>query len=431
MILLIVSERGNMMALYEDLPNGADDCLKKLQTENLIERTNEWGLDNVWRLKLESKIAADSDYLVTKMYNLESFAKEKQTICLHFTAGGSARGHFDYLAKTRYNDYVKEHNVPPGFLNCTPFWINWDGTIYQYYHPDYWAHNSSTNTYNHQRNIAIEIVNYGPLVTGPDANILYFENKDGKFPYCNKETQTEAYYDLAEKPLNGWTETSYRDYRYFAKFTDEQYISLKNLLHALCNRYSIKYEFLPKNIRFLHASEFWDTTKGYFERKEDKKIGYYYPPDENFNGIFSHVNSAGRNANGKWEKWDIGPAFEWDRIIQPPLYYPFEVGKTSTPTTQWYHNTELRGEGGYYPVGRNQRVHSGVHLFSSSGTQAIRAAAPGYVAAWRFYTRLENYTQENTRKALKMRHGKPGSFVLLRHDFKTKEGEGVLYDKIC
>jgi hypothetical protein len=331
---------------------------------------------------------------------------------LHFTAGGSSRDHFDHLAKKRYDD---EHHKENFFLNCTPFWINRDGKIYQYFHPDYWAENSSIGIAAHQKNIAIEIVNWGYLKEGKEENDqissgLYTYKSE---LYCLKN-ETDAYYDIQEDSRFG---PEYRKQRYFAKFADEQYDSLRQLLYALCARYKIEYQFLPEDLRFCHASEFYDRQKGYFDRKQDGNGGYYYPPAQDFNGIFSHVNSD-------LGKYDIGPAFEWDRIIRPPLYYPYEEGKASTPTALWYHNTELRGEGGYYPVGRNQAVHPGVHLFSGSAVQAIRAMAPGHVAAWRFYTRSENYSFGKAREPLKMRHGKPGSFVLLRHDFKTREGEG-------
>jgi hypothetical protein len=60
--------------------------------ENLIEPAREWGLDNVWRLKLDSN-SADKGYGAHKMYyDNDLFPVVKETICLSFTAGGFDTG---------------------------------------------------------------------------------------------------------------------------------------------------------------------------------------------------------------------------------------------------------------------------------------------------------------------------------------------------
>jgi hypothetical protein len=130
------------MAIFDTLTDDADDAddfFGQLTADNLIEPTNEWGLDNVWRLKL-----GGNEYADDKMHYPEQFL-EKRTICLYFTAGGS----------------------------------NWDNI----------------------KDLAI--------------NRYYASNYDPKI---------------------------HRGHRYFAKFSDKQYNSLWQLLHALCDCYHMPYK---------------------------------------------------------------------------------------------------------------------------------------------------------------------------------------------
>ena len=88
----------------------------------------------------------------------------------------------------------------------------------------------------------------------------------------------------------------YRGQEYFASFTESQYVSLILLLRYLTATKDIPRKFLPSEERF-------DTT----EKVVD------------FQGILSHVNFR------KSGKWDIGPAFDWDRVIdgvQAEVYSP-------------------------------------------------------------------------------------------------------------
>lgn len=121
-----------------------------------------------------------------------------------------------------------------------------------------------------------------------------------------------------------------------------------------------------------------------------------------------------------YEKWDIGPAFDWDRLSQQPLCNPLADNPNDKLVPfSLYANTELANKAGYFPIGANRVFHSGVHLFSESGTQIVRAMAPGYVVAFRFYTQLESKPDISS---LGLHHSKTTSFVLLRHEVKL-EGE--------
>ncbi len=73
---------------------------------------------------------------------------------------------------------------------------------------------------------------------------------------------------------------------YFGAFTDAQYDSTIVLLRYLTARYGIPRAFLPTDARY--------------ETKTDHA---------GFRGIVSHVNYR------KTGKTDIGPAFDWDRVI--------------------------------------------------------------------------------------------------------------------
>ena len=86
--------------------------------------------------------------------------------------------------------------------------------------------------------------------------------------------------------MSNWI-NPYRECSYFATFTDEQYESLIILLRYLTAQYDIPRNFLNKKDRFLATQ---------------KVIG--------FKGILSHVNFR------KTGKTDLGPAFDWDRLIK-------------------------------------------------------------------------------------------------------------------
>jgi N-acetyl-anhydromuramyl-L-alanine amidase AmpD len=344
------------MSIFEDQETQSRNCYKFLSgsaegnTTNLLKESYKWGF-LVYELKHDIMTTSNNLQFTQKtMYQNEDCSEKKKSICLHFTGGGSAWWHITSLAIDKFYAY--------GYPICTPFWINRDGKVYQLYDPDYWAYNSSLATdENAQKVIGIEIANWGYLTEGDahkkqDAAAVYTYTGN---VYCYKTTK-EHYYDLADKPLNGWAKTKYRNYQYFAKFTDEQYNSLRQLLHALCNHYNIKHEFLPEEHRFKHYSE------GGFPYKDLSSL------TTDFNGIFSHVNSD-------LGKWDIGPAFEWDRIVGTPVSHPLSDDREASGL--WYFDTEKRERGGYYPIGVNHSIHNGFHLFAGGGTRAVKAIAPG------------------------------------------------------
>jgi N-acetyl-anhydromuramyl-L-alanine amidase AmpD len=92
--------------------------------------------------------------------------------------------------------------------------------------------------------------------------------------YCNKN---QAQY---------YKQASFRGFNYFASFTNEQYESLITLLRYLTARYNIERNILPSDFRYITFNDV-----------------------DTYNGIVSHINYR------QTGKEDIGPAFDWERII--------------------------------------------------------------------------------------------------------------------
>ena len=197
-------------------------------------------------------------------YYPEETAKER--IVLHFTAGNLLG---DLVTLTG------EQHV------STPYVIARNGTIYQLFSPKHWSYHLGRgsiggNTNQSKATIGIEISNYGPLTrNGDQLETIY--SKPGRPDVYSTIGETDAYIK---------TETPFRDYSYFASYTDEQYDSLIKLLRHLTSEFGIAREFLDPALRYQP----YDNITG-------------------FSGIVSHVNYR------RSGKWDIGPAFDWERVI--------------------------------------------------------------------------------------------------------------------
>ena len=196
-------------------------------------------------------------------YFINSKSK-KQGICLHYTEGYLG-GDLSYLS--RQDAYVS-----------VPFLIGQSGTIVQMFDPDYWAYHLGNmaiggNKRGSRSLIAIELNSVGNLSQSGNWMFTYWGNE-----YCRvSETQ---YYTKLPQP--------YRGEQYFAKFSEAQYRSLRELIGVLTRKYGIPNVFLPPNAR--HRS---------FDGPSSA---------EKYRGISSHVNYR------RTGKLDIGPAFEWKKI---------------------------------------------------------------------------------------------------------------------
>ena len=208
-----------------------------------------------------SKEVPDNSYFYE-----EEFPKER--IVLHHTAG-YLKGDIAQLSRQSAEVSV-------------PFVIARSGLIYNLWKSKYWSYHLGPgavggNTEMSQRSIGIELSNIGFLRKKPGGLLhTVYSNTD---VYC---TQAEtAYYQKLG--------TAFRGERYYARFTSAQYTSLVLLLRYLTARFKIPRAILPLSRRY-------DTFGA-------------VSTAENFKGICSHVNFR---ASGKW---DIGPAFDWDRVV--------------------------------------------------------------------------------------------------------------------
>ncbi|HEX2535055.1 MAG TPA: N-acetylmuramoyl-L-alanine amidase [Chitinophagaceae bacterium] len=212
-------------------------------------------------------------------------AHPKARIVLHFTAGQTRS---DLFTMTTHNRHVS-----------VPFVIARDGTIYQLFSSRFWSGHIGAGIGNLSGNaqdkvtIGIELSNYGFLTRqGNNLETIYSRLPDragrpGPVDvYCSLD-DTEAYRQL---------DVPFRNQRFYATHTPAQYESLIILLRYLTAQYDIPRAFLPEPLRYTATREVLS-----------------------FRGIVSHINYR---ENGKW---DIGPAFDWARVIagvQAPAFRP-------------------------------------------------------------------------------------------------------------
>lgn len=215
----------------------------------------------------------------------------KQRIVLHFTAGQLRS---DLSALTRDNYHVS-----------VAFVIGRDGTIYQLFSSKYWSGHlgkgiGNTNTGNAQDKctIGIEISNYGYL-TARSGNLetYYSRQRDAQ----GQEGPVDVYCSLTEKQAWFKTDSPFRGQSYYAAYTNEQMESVAILLRYLTAQYNIPRTFLPEPQRY-QATEAVLT----------------------FKGIVSHINYRPTG------KWDIGPAFDWEKLITSVQAAVFEPQFTKT-----------------------------------------------------------------------------------------------------
>lgn len=186
----------------------------------------------------------------------------KDQIVLHFTMG-YVKGDVATLTKT-------------GKTLSVPFIIARNGKIINLWSSKYWSYHLGPgaiggNSNRSPRTIGIEISNIGPLKKiGSNLVTTY--------------SDTDIYCPMTE--TGSFSQSTYRNYQYWATYTDAQIASTIKLLRFLTQRYDIPREFLP----------------------EAKRYQLFKTGEEDFPGIVSHVNY-------RTDKVDIGPAFPWQRVI--------------------------------------------------------------------------------------------------------------------
>ena len=189
----------------------------------------------------------------------------KDLVVLHFTAGTSARS---ALQTWMANDA----------RIATAYVLDVDGTVYELFDPRFWAFHlgikgaANANFRHDRRSVGIEIANAGPLKLSGDRLCWW----PGEYTTeCCKVADRERY-----------VKASFRGFDHYVAYTEAQYGALGPLVAHLCERFSI-----PRRLPSIAKRTQADVTD-YFK---------------DFSGIASHQNFRS-------DKFDVGPAFDWQRL---------------------------------------------------------------------------------------------------------------------
>lgn len=193
----------------------------------------------------------------------------KKKIVLHFTVGHLKGDLLSLTSESR------------GHVS-TAFVVARDGIVYQLFSSAAWSYHLGRNAQGGNGNqskisIGIEISNYGPLTKKGNELHTAYSKANRKDVYCTLD-DTDQYIKLPR---------SYRGYQYYTNYTNEQYHAIIVLLRYLTKTYDIPRKFVDEANRFK-------TTRS---------------NSADFEGITSHVNFRS-------DKFDIGPAFDWERVIE-------------------------------------------------------------------------------------------------------------------
>ena len=194
----------------------------------------------------------------------------KDLIVLHFTAGTTARSAF----QTWRNDPQRV---------ATAYLVDVDGTIYEVFPPQFWAAHlgiKGTKNLHDKRSIGIEIANVGPLQrSSEDPSALNWWPRKSQ----GADEFTTRFCGLDE--TDRYVAAPYRGKSHFASYPDVQVDAVAALVRGLCEQFSIP--------RTLPAAA--------------QRFECDLPTFLSYKGVCSH-------ANFRTDKWDIGPAFPWDRL---------------------------------------------------------------------------------------------------------------------
>lgn len=99
----------------------------------------------------------------------------------------------------------------------------------------------------------------------------------------------------------------------------------------------------------------------------------------------------------------------------PQVLYPFSSAPQRRESPLKYYFLNEAGTGGYFPLGKQQNLHGGVHLEPDSQAPRVpvTAAMPGYIVAARLMTPGR---EGNHPFLLQATEGRPLGFVLVRHE---------------
>lgn len=215
-------------------------------------------------------IPIDRTTMVLPAKEFHGTVTPKDLIVLHFTAGTTARSAFDTWR-------LRSERVATSYI------VDVDGTVYEVFPPQCWAAHlgvKHTNNVHDRRSIGIEIANVGPLQpSAADPRVLNWWPK--KSPTAADFTTRFCTVDERQRYL----EATYRGKAHFAAYPDVQVDAVAALVRGLCTQFDIATTLPPLAKRF------------------DDDLASF----ASYKGVCSH-------ANFRRDKWDIGPAFPWDRL---------------------------------------------------------------------------------------------------------------------
>ncbi|GIU80878.1 MAG: hypothetical protein KatS3mg005_4116 [Bryobacteraceae bacterium] len=192
----------------------------------------------------------------------------KDLIVLHGTASSTARSVFETW-----------RNPASGRI-ATAYVVDRDGRIYEMFPPECWAYHLGMRVrnpghYNDRRSIGIEIVNPGPLRPDPEGgDTLNWWPDNFRRPWCR----------ISEKEK--YVRREYRGFRFYASYTAEQETAVRQLVAWLCRRFAIPRLLPPAAQRGV------------------------CDPD-----VFCRFRGIAAHQNFRADKLDVGPAWNWDCLL--------------------------------------------------------------------------------------------------------------------
>lgn len=236
--------------------------------------------------------------LPDNQYNKGNF--KKTGICVHHTAGGSAKSTFNW-----WEEDLRKIG--------TAYIIDHDGSLLEVFEPESWAWQFGLNWGDpdrinfERRYIGIELASEGTLI-----------KKNGKY-YCYGRIDSDY-----EKPKDEVFDAGkdYRGYRYFDRYEPEQIETLTELINHLCDKFGIARKMLANPLQ------------------------YYGKEIKDFEGIIGHVNV-------RKDKTDPAPMPElWDTLrndcnltVEGSRPKPVKAGSNNSMSAQeieslFRHNVE-------------------------------------------------------------------------------------------
>jgi len=154
-------------------------------------------------------------YKLNESNYYDSVYKKTQIVIGH--SGRKEMRHFDSWLYRRNGQYKK----------TSAFSIDTEGNVYQHFDPKYYS--DFLGNEQDKCNISITLVNQGWL----------------------KLNEMNVYVDwlghIYSRSIEPF-EKNWRDYRYWAKYTEEQFSSLKNLIDHICEEFNIERKIIDYNV---------------------------------------------------------------------------------------------------------------------------------------------------------------------------------------